>query len=127
MSAQISTAMTSAPCSASATAWLRPWPRAAPVTMATVLSSSPMTHRQGRAGLLLSESHQPCGGAVVAGEHRAADERRRTTQAQPAADADIATGWDRFADAVQRGRRAFVDVVGQLVGHGLDGPVRQRQ
>src|ERR1700743_696150 len=39
----MSTAMMSAPCSANATAWLRPCPRAAPVMTATVLSSSPMT------------------------------------------------------------------------------------
>src|SRR5271156_2960362 len=111
MSAQISTAMMSAPCWASATAWLRPWPRAAPVMTATVLSSSPTRHRQGRAGLVFGESHQTCGGGVVARAHRAAHEHRAAAQAQPAADTDIAARWDGLADAVQRGRRAFVDVI----------------
>src|SRR3954471_23855078 len=41
MSAQMSTAMMSAPSCASRTAWLRPWPRAAPVTKATLPSMRP--------------------------------------------------------------------------------------
>src|SRR5271156_3566736 len=107
MLAQMSTAMMSAPCSASATAWLRPWPRAAPVMTATVLSSSPMTgnvqrlHRQGRAGLAFGEGHEAGGGGVVARDHRAADEHRAAAQTQPAADTDIAARWDGLADAVQ--------------------------
>src|SRR5271163_4532967 len=143
ISAQRSTAMMSAPCSASATAWLRPWPRPAPVITAIALSSSPMTarytakgpspdwagnrlHRQCRAGLFFGECHETGGRGVVARNHRAADEYRAAAQAEPAADADIAARRDRFADAVQRGRCPFVDVVGQPVGHSLDRFVRQR-
>src|ERR1700677_126174 len=37
----MSTAMMSAPSSARRTAWLRPWPRAAPVTKATLPSTRP--------------------------------------------------------------------------------------
>src|SRR5947209_20595434 len=43
MSAQMSTAMMSAPSCASRTAWLRPCPRAAPVTKATLPSMRPAT------------------------------------------------------------------------------------
>src|ERR1700756_619962 len=39
---QMSTAMMSAPSCASLTAWLRPWPRAAPVMKATMPSSFPL-------------------------------------------------------------------------------------
>src|ERR1700677_3010427 len=38
----MSTAMMSAPSSASRTAWLRPWPRAAPVMKATLPCTRPM-------------------------------------------------------------------------------------
>src|SRR5215208_913316 len=41
MSWQRSTAMMSAPSSANRTAWLRPWPRAAPVTNATFPCTRP--------------------------------------------------------------------------------------
>ena len=39
---QMSTAMMSAPSWASRTAWLRPWPRAAPVMNATLPSTRPV-------------------------------------------------------------------------------------
>src|SRR5215475_10613060 len=42
MSWHRSTAMMSAPSSASRTAWLRPWPRAAPVTNATFPCTRPI-------------------------------------------------------------------------------------
>ena len=48
MFAQTSTAMMSAPSCASRIAWLRPWPRAAPVMKATLPSSFPMTLRSSR-------------------------------------------------------------------------------
>src|SRR5580700_2346741 len=49
MGAQASSAMMSAPSRARASAWLRPWPRAAPVTTATWPASNPVIaepHRQ---------------------------------------------------------------------------------
>src|SRR5215467_6316512 len=42
MSAAMSTAMMSAPSSASRTAWLLPWPRAAPVMKATLPETRPV-------------------------------------------------------------------------------------
>src|SRR5580700_651737 len=42
MGAQASSAMMSAPSRARASAWLRPWPRAAPVTTATWPASNPL-------------------------------------------------------------------------------------
>src|SRR5258708_9439991 len=40
----VSTAMTAAPSAAHPTAWLRPWPRAAPVPNATLAWNRPMSH-----------------------------------------------------------------------------------
>src|ERR1700744_251240 len=100
MSAQMSTAMMSAPCSASATAWLRPCPRAAPVMTATEPSSSPMTgNLQLRAGLLLGEGPQTGGGVVAAGTHRAPHQHGAAPRAEPAARPDVAARGYRFADA----------------------------
>src|SRR5690606_11606486 len=76
MSRQMSIRMMSAPSSASRTAWLRPWPRAAPVTRATLPCTRPgfaLTSRSPRLpprGALLGERARPLGGVLGAQQRR---------------------------------------------------------
>src|SRR6516162_2513793 len=100
----MSTAMMSAPSSASRTAWLRPWPRAAPLTNATLPSTRPViatsrypgrhrlppSHRRRRAQAGIRQIDFPLGEALedLFQRNSAFEACQRRTQAEGGSDAE---------------------------------------